>query len=76
MQEKSNRRMIRISTDSFSDAMRPFLVGEVPFAFTSELNDLWLDLDFDDLEFEKSLAEHIQRLLARRYSPLKSASWS
>jgi hypothetical protein len=76
VQQKPNRRTVRISTDSFSTAMRPFFVGEVPFVSISEFNDLWLDLNFDDQAFEKSLAEHIQRLLGRRYAPLKSAQWS
>jgi hypothetical protein len=76
VQDKPNRRTIRISPETFSVVLQHFVQGKIDFASTCERNDFWLDLDFDDQKFEKALAEHLQRLLGRRYGRLGAASWS
>jgi hypothetical protein len=76
VQDKPNRKTIRITPDSFSAELPAFIDGQLQLAFTSEFNDTWIDLDFGDEEFEKSLAEYIQRLIGHRYSRLASASLS
>jgi hypothetical protein len=38
-------------------------------------NDLWLELDFDDHEFELQIGHYLQRILGQRYRPLRDARW-
>ena len=73
--DKPNRRVIRLTPLTFSKEMADFEAGEFRFAATSELNDAWIELDFDDSEFEMAVGRHIQRLFGRRYKPLANAPW-
>lgn len=72
---KENRRLVEFTPETFSAAIAPFVNGEVRFASEAALNDLWLDLDFGDYEFEEAIGRYIQRLLGKRYRPLAGAPW-
>ena len=69
------RRVIRITPQTFSEDVRPFLVREVPFGASSGLNDLYLELDFDNVEFEAAIGKYLQAILGERYRPLATAEW-
>jgi hypothetical protein len=74
-QDKRGQRVVAISPTTFSAEIARFVDMEVAFASKAELNDLWLELDFGDVEFEQRLGEYIQRLLGKRYEPLLNAEW-
>jgi hypothetical protein len=46
-----------------------FLNGEFEFHSESGSNDAWLEIDFNDLEFEIAVAKFIVRLLGKKYAP-------
>lgn len=73
--DKTERRVFHIDPQTFSVEIARFQEGEVRFAASPELNDLWLEIDFGDESFERAVAEYIQRLLGRRYKPLAEAGW-
>ena len=62
-----------LTPSTFSTEIKAFVDREVPFAANAELNDLWLDVDFDDEEFEHSVAMYVKRLLGQRYRPIAEA---
>ena len=76
VQRKVNRRVIRISEDNYDDEMKPFLGQEFRFGATPAFNDLWLELDFGNEEYELQLGFKIQELLGVRYRPLQKAIWN
>jgi len=46
-----------------------------PRLFIKRVNDVWLEIDFQDEAFERSVGEYIVRLLGKRYKPLADAPW-
>lgn len=73
---KDERRVVRINSLNVSEALAPFIAKKVDFSATKELNDLWLEIDFGDEEFEEALVRYVQRLLGRRYRPIGEAAWT
>jgi hypothetical protein len=71
--DKPNRRVVRLTSETFSQEIKPFLDRQVAFAASAELNDLWLDLHFGDEEFEKSVGLFVKRILGQRYRPIAEA---
>lgn len=37
----------------------------------ASINDIWLSVNFDDVEFEEAVAEYLYRSLGKRYEPLQ-----
>lgn len=71
--EKPERRAILLSPSTFGPAMVE--VESVLFAATAELNELWLEIDFDNPEFEMALGKYVQETLGKRYRRLAQAEW-
>ena len=63
------QRRIRLTLDTLSGELVPFVNQEYRFAAEAGLNDMWLDIDLGDATFERAVAEYIIRVLAQRYSP-------
>lgn len=74
--DKPSRRMVTIDRTTFAEAMSPFINGEFRFAAEADLNDVWLEIDFGDHEFELAIVKYVQRLLGSRYKPLANARWN
>jgi hypothetical protein len=53
---------------SITDELGRFKSGDHRFASQAELNDMWLDIDFSDTDFEVAVARHVHRLLSGRYN--------
>ena len=68
MHRKEDRRRLRIDAASISAALST--LDEMPFRSQADANDLWLEIDFDDLAFERGVAEFVVRRLGARYRPL------
>ena len=74
-QSKSNRRLVSFTPLNLSDSLLPFVRQQVSFNATSELNDMWLELNFENEGFELAVVKYIQHLLGKRYRPLRDAEW-
>ena len=63
------QRDILINMDTIKSSLEQFLNGNVVFRSESGTNDLWLNIDFHDLEFEIAVAKFALRQLGKRYAP-------
>ena len=69
----ARRRKVRLDLATFSAEVRALAQGDYRFASKSGRNSLWLQIDFRDQEFELAVALFVQRLLGRRYKPIREA---
>lgn len=73
-QNKVDQRVVQLTLDNLSEELRRFRDGDYRFAPERRLNDMWLELDLNDEEMERSTICYIRKLLATRYSPFNRAS--
>ena len=71
-QNKPNQRTININVNSISRELQSFINRNYTFDSTSEENDMWLEIDFDDLVFEMNLLDYIRRIIATHYIPFSN----
>ena len=71
-QHSPNQRNFTINQDSIQSTLNSFINGEVPFRAEASQNDAWLEIDFNDLEFEIAVVKFILRQLGKRYEPFDS----
>lgn len=73
---KSDQRTHPINRDTISEQLRMIHAHERPYQFSSysELNDMWLQVDFQDAEFEEAVVHHIHRLISQHYKPFGRVS--
>ncbi len=64
-----NQRNMLLNAETLESGLKKFIHGEVLFRAEAGTNDLWLKIDFNDLEFEIALAKFILRQLGKRYAP-------
>jgi len=64
-----------ITAESFCEAIAQFRDDTFRFSPSPENDDVWLEIDFQDEAFERSVGEYIVRLLGKRYKPLADAPW-
>lgn len=67
-----DQRHLKINIDSFKPIMQDFMDGDFVFKSEHGKNDVWLEIDFDDLAFEISVVNYILFLLGRQYEPFDS----
>ena len=70
---KPGQRVVQINPGAISTEFERFATKHYRFAAESGLNDMWLELDFDDSEFEVAVVRHIRYLLGIHYRPLREA---
>ena len=68
-QHKVDQRIVRIDLASLSSELRRFSSKDYAFGSQAKTNDMWLEVDFGDLAFERAAVEYIRGLLAARYMP-------
>jgi hypothetical protein len=68
---KPNQRICRINARSISAELENFKQKRYRFQATAELNDMWLEIDFTDEEFEMDVLRRIHRLLGQHYKPFR-----
>jgi hypothetical protein len=69
---KLEQRSISLRHGTLGAELARFVGGEHQFASHSGANDMWLDVEFGDPEFEEAMVRHIHRLLAARYKPFQN----
>lgn len=70
---KPGQRHIRIDIDSASTELGRFANKKHAFSSNSKSNDMWLEIEFEDAEFEKSVLKYVRRLIGKHYAPLGEA---
>ena len=73
---KSDQRICRISIANVSVELQRFRDKQYRFESTSQFNDMWLEIDFQDRDFEEAVAHYVQQLLGRHYKPFADSSVS
>lgn len=68
MHGKPGQRRVRLDAGSMSKGLET--LASLPFRADADANDLWLEIDFEDLPFEHAVAEFIVRRLGLRFRPL------
>ena len=67
-----NQRIFKIDIHSFANVLMDFVDEKFVFRTEKGFNDIWLEIDFKNSEFEIAIARYILNLLGNRYSPLRS----
>ena len=67
MHNKPNQRHVRLGLPTLSSGLET-LIG-LQFGSRSEINDVWIEADLDDVEFERACVALGVRRLAQRYGP-------
>ena len=76
IRRKPNQRIRRIDMANSSEEVRKFRDKQRSFQSTPEFNDMWLEIDFGDQEFEEAIARYVHRLLSRYHKPFADSSVS
>ena len=71
--DKSGQRCIRINIETISTELQNFTNKKYTFNSNAESNDMWLDIEFNDIDFEESLLKYIRRLIGKFYTPFREA---
>jgi hypothetical protein len=69
-QQKQGQRRVQIDVSSISSELREFINKEHRFGSVAASNDMWLELNFSDPQFEMAVLEYIQREIGKHYKPL------
>jgi len=69
-----SRRSVHMTHMSIGTELPRFASGGHQFASDAGAYDMWLEVDFDDPEFERALVHHVHRLLAARYKPFQGCA--
>jgi hypothetical protein len=68
-----HRRKIRLDANTFSTEVKKVSNGDYWLGSGGGLDILWLQVAFGDQEFELAVVRFVQRILARRYKPIREA---
>jgi hypothetical protein len=69
-QHKTNQRNIRINIITITQELQNFRDKKYTFAANPEHNDMWLEIDFHNREFELAVLNYVCHLIGRHYRPL------
>ena len=72
--DKPGQRVVRIDLGNLSAELQKFRDKEYPFTSTAGLNDMWLEIDFQDRDFEEAVVRFVQQLLGEHYKRFAEAS--
>lgn len=67
--KKGRQRTVCININSVSQELGRFAEGKHRFASRAGRNDMWLQIDFGDGDFEEAVLSYVHRLLGRYHSP-------
>jgi hypothetical protein len=68
---KAKQRWVRINLASISDELRKFKQKQYTFAANPSANDMWIEIDFGDTDYEIATLQHVQRLIGQHYLPFR-----
>lgn len=67
-------RIVKVEISNLSTELTKFINGEYKFNSSAEFNDMWLEINLDDLAFEIAAVLFIVALLGKVYKPFKGMS--
>jgi hypothetical protein len=67
---KPGQRVVRIDAENISAEIRRFTTKGYSFAANPAENDMWLEANFEDADFEAAVIAHVHRLIGKHYAPL------
>jgi len=67
---KPRQRVVRIDSQSISAELQHFRAKYYTFAANPAGNDIWLEVDFGDTDFEAAVIAYVHHLIGKHYSPL------
>lgn len=73
MMDKPQQRVVRIDPSTISVEIQRFIGKQYTFASQPDSNDMWLEIDFNDREFEEAVLWYVHRCLGRHYKPLRDS---
>ena len=65
---KAGQRLVRIGVRSISDELLKFATGQYAFGSRPANNDMWIQIDFGDTDFEEAVLQFTLHLVCQRYS--------
>ena len=68
--KKPDQRLVRIDPSNISAELQRFSKKQYTFAANAAENDMWLELDFADADFEFAVLAYVHRLIGRYYTRL------
>ena len=68
---KQAQRQITLNIGTLSAELLKFQQKGHRFASDSLSNDMWLNIDFSDQEFEREVLRYVQGLIGNHYQPLR-----
>ena len=68
-QQHKSGQIVILNTSSLSAEIKQFAEKAYRFSAQAEVNDIWLEIDFNDSEFERAVVAHIRKILAEHYTP-------
>lgn len=71
MNEKEGQRIVQIHRKNLSKVIKRFRKQEYKFAAHKEKNDLWMQIDFENYEFELAVAKYLFSILQTFYKPFR-----
>lgn len=70
---KKGQRVLRLDLATVGAELNRFASGQHRFASTASHNDMWLEIQFEDPDFEIAVVRYVHRLLGHHYRPFGGA---
>lgn len=67
--KRPSQRICHINVATFSAELKKFIDKRYRFKSEGGLNDMWIEINFSDDDFEIAIARYILRILAQHYEP-------
>ncbi len=74
LERRNPNRVVSIVAATISDEIQRFARHEYRFRAEAGYNDMWLEIDFQNSEFEMAVFRYVHALLAGHYSPFRQAT--
>ena len=71
--QKRNQRTAQISLSNLSSELARFVAKEYQFGGTSEINNMWVEIDSGDREYDQAVVDFIRRTLGKRYKRIRES---
>ena len=69
MMNKQEQRKCRIDAFTISAEFQKLINKRYLFQSKAELNDIWIEIDFENKDFEISVANYVLHILSQHYKP-------
>lgn len=71
-QQKPNQRYIKINAQTLASELNKFKTKMYRFAANPDYNDMWLEINFNNVSYEQDVLMDICHLIGIYYKPLRN----